>query len=141
MTEHGTLEGKLHVCAIKDVSSNRIVGYPINSRIKSRVAVNALNNAAVRRADVAGCIVHTDRESQFRSRKHIRALNHHCMVGPWAASVLPAIIPPWSPSSLCCTTTSWTAASELPARNYASRSLPGSKGPITDAVGKDASAD
>ena len=81
ITEHRTSEGKLYVCAIKDVFSNRIVGYSIDSRMKSRIAVNALNNAVARRGDVAGCIVHTDRGSQFRSRKHIRALNRHGMVG------------------------------------------------------------
>mgnify|MGYP002152549768 FL=1 len=81
ITEHRTLEGKLYACAIKDVFSNRIVGYSIDSRMKSRIAVNALNNAVARRGDVAGCIVHTDRGSQFRSRKHLRALNYHGMVG------------------------------------------------------------
>jgi transposase InsO family protein len=81
ITEHRTMEGKLYVCAIKDVFSNRIVGYSIDSRMKSRIAVNALNNAVARRGDVAGCIVHTDRGSQFRSRKHIRALSRHGMVG------------------------------------------------------------
>jgi transposase InsO family protein len=80
ITEHRTMEGKLYVCAIKDVFSNRIVGYSIDSRMKSRIAVNALNNAVARRGDVAGCIVHTDRGSQFRSRKHIRALSRHGMV-------------------------------------------------------------
>ena len=81
ITEHRTLEGKLYVCAIKDVFSNRIVGYSIDSRMKSRIAVNALNNAVARRGDVAGCIVRTDRGSQFRCRKHIRALSRHGMVG------------------------------------------------------------
>ena len=69
ITEHWTGEGKLYVCAIKDVYSNRIVGYSIDSRMKSRIAVAALNNAVARRDDVAGCVVHTDRGSQFRSRK------------------------------------------------------------------------
>jgi len=49
--------------------------------MKSRIAVNALNNAVARRGDVAGCIVHTDRGSQFRSRKHLHALNRYGMVG------------------------------------------------------------
>jgi transposase InsO family protein len=30
---------------------------------------------------VAGCILHTDRGSQFRSRKLVHALNQHSMVG------------------------------------------------------------
>ena len=81
ITEHWTAEGKLYVCAIKDVYSNRIVGYSIDSRMKSRLAVAALNNAVARRGDVAGCVVHTDRGSQFRSRKFVHALNRHGMVG------------------------------------------------------------
>lgn len=81
ITEHRTLEGKVYVCAIKDLFSGRIVGYSIDARMKSRIAVNALNNAVARRGDVAGCILHTDRGSQFRSRKHVRALARHSMVG------------------------------------------------------------
>ena len=81
ITEHRTREGKLYLCAIKDVYSNRIVGYSIDSRMKSRLAVAALNNAVARRGGVVGCIVHTDRGSQFRSRRFVRALNRHHMVG------------------------------------------------------------
>jgi hypothetical protein len=69
ITEHRTGEGKLYVCAIKDVFSNRIVGYSIDSRMKSRLATTALHSAIARRGQVPGCIVHTDRGSQFRSRK------------------------------------------------------------------------
>ena len=64
ITEHWTDEGKLYLCAIKDVFSGRIVGYSMDSRMKARLAVNALDNAASRRGDVAGCIVHSDRGSQ-----------------------------------------------------------------------------
>lgn len=85
ITEHWTGEGKLYLCAVKDVHSNRIVGYSIDSRMKSRIAVTALDNAVARRraegADVAGCVLHTDRGSQFRSRKLVHALNRYAMVG------------------------------------------------------------
>ena len=64
ITEHRTGEGKLYLCAVKDVFSNRIVGYSISDRMKSRLAVDALNSAVARRGDVAGCILHTDRGSQ-----------------------------------------------------------------------------
>lgn len=43
---------------------NRIVGYSIDSRMKSRIAVNTLNNAVARRGEVAGRILHTDRGSR-----------------------------------------------------------------------------
>jgi transposase InsO family protein len=81
VTEHRTAEGKLYMCAIKDVYSGRIVGYSIDSRMKARLAVQALQNAVARRGDVAGCIVHSDRGSQFRSRKFVHALNRHGLVG------------------------------------------------------------
>jgi transposase InsO family protein len=81
ITEHRTGEGKLYMCAVKDVYSNRIVGYSISDRMKSRIATAAINNAAAMRGDVAGRIVHSDRGSQFRSRKAQRALRHHGLVG------------------------------------------------------------
>ena len=81
ITEHRTAEGKLYLCAVKDVYSNRIVGYSISDRMKARLAVAALENAVARRGDVAGCILHSDRGSQFRSRKLQRALTRHEMVG------------------------------------------------------------
>ena len=81
ITEHWTDEGKLYLCAIKDVFSGRIVGYSMDSRMKARLAVNALDNALSRRRDAAGCIVHSDRGSQFRSRKFVHALNRHHLIG------------------------------------------------------------
>lgn len=49
--------------------------------MKARLAVDAVNSAVARRGNVAGCVVHTDRGSQFRARKMVRALHHHGMVG------------------------------------------------------------
>ncbi|TQC44244.1 hypothetical protein EEB14_38595 [Rhodococcus sp. WS4] len=64
ITEHHTGEGKLYLCAIKDVYSNRIVDYSIDSRMKARLAVDALDSAVARRAaaddPAAGCVVHSD---------------------------------------------------------------------------------
>ena len=81
ITEHPTGEGRLYLCAVKDVFSGRIVGYSMQSRMKARLAVDAINSAAARRGSVAGCVVHTDRGSQFRSRKVVRALRHHRLAG------------------------------------------------------------
>ncbi|GAA3774626.1 hypothetical protein GCM10022403_006900 [Streptomyces coacervatus] len=81
ITEHATGEGKLYLCAIKDVFSKRIVGYSIDTRMKCRLAVTALDNAVAWRGHVDGCILHSDRGSQFRSRKFVRALDRHRIVG------------------------------------------------------------
>jgi transposase InsO family protein len=71
----------LYLCAIKDVFSKRIVGYSIGHRMKSRLAVAALDKAVARRDNVAWCILHSDRGSQRRSRKFVRALAGHQMDG------------------------------------------------------------
>jgi putative transposase len=81
ITEHPTAEGKLYLCAIEDAWSNRIVGYSIDDRMKAQLVVAAINSAAARRGDVAGTILHSDRGSQFRSRKAQQALARHQMVG------------------------------------------------------------
>lgn len=82
ITEHRTSEGKLYLCAIKDVFSNRIVGWSIDDRMKARLVVSAIETAVARRGtDVAGCIFHSDRGSQFRARKVHRALARHGLVG------------------------------------------------------------
>ena len=49
--------------------------------MKSSLAVGALCNAVALRGDVAGCIVHSDRGSQCRIRKFLRALARHHLVG------------------------------------------------------------
>ncbi|MBL3698310.1 IS3 family transposase [Leucobacter luti] len=81
ITEHWTGEGKLYLCAIKDVCSNRIVGYAIDKRMKASLAVRALGNALQQRGYPAGVIVHSDRGSQFRSRKFQQALKRHQLKG------------------------------------------------------------
>ena len=72
ITEHPTGEGKLYLCAVKDVCSKRIVGYSIDSRMKASLAVDALRMAVQRRSP-SRTVVHSDRGSQGgfnRSSKH-----------------------------------------------------------------------
>jgi len=72
----------LYLCAIKDEWSNRIVGYSMSDRMESSIAVAALDSAVARRGGkVAGCVLHSDRGSQFRSRKLQQALFRHRMLG------------------------------------------------------------
>jgi transposase InsO family protein len=80
ITEHWTDEGKLYLCAIKDLWSNRIVGYSIDSRMTADLAVSALRNAvALRGTDQT--VLHSDRGSQFRSRKFVELLRHEGITG------------------------------------------------------------
>ncbi|WP_445241962.1 IS3 family transposase [Microbacterium testaceum] len=80
-TKHWTREGKLYCCATKDVCSNRIVGYSISDRMTANLTVDAVHNPVARRDEVAGCILHAELGSQFRSRAVAGELRRHDMVG------------------------------------------------------------
>lgn len=80
ITEHPTGEGKLYLCAVKDVFSNRIVGYSISDRMKSTLAESAIRNAIILRAP-KGTICHSDRGSQFRSRDVVKLLKNNGLTG------------------------------------------------------------
>jgi putative transposase len=70
ITDHPTAEGKLYCCAIKDLFSNRIVGYALDERMTAQLAVTALRTAVVRRQPSGVVVVHSDRGSQFRVRSY-----------------------------------------------------------------------
>ena len=80
ISEHPTREGKLYLCAVKDAYSNKIVGYSIDTRMKSALAAAALRNAIGLRCP-QDTIVHSDRGSQFRSKKVVRLLKNNGLRG------------------------------------------------------------
>jgi len=70
ITQHPTAQGKLYLCAVKDACSRRIVGYSIDNRMTSALAVHALRNALSLLGHIEA-IVHSDRGSQFRSNAYV----------------------------------------------------------------------
>jgi putative transposase len=80
ITQHNTSEGKLYLCAVKDACSRRIVGYSIDSRMRSSLAVAGLQMATSRR-NPSGTVVRSDRGSQCRSKKFVRALSDAGLLG------------------------------------------------------------
>lgn len=84
-SEHPTREGKLHICAIKDVWSNKIVGYSIDTRMKSSLAMAAMRNAIALRSP-EGNICHSDRGGQFRVKKVQRLLANNGLKGSMGRS-------------------------------------------------------
>ena len=81
IAEHPTLEGKLYCCSIKDVFSNRIVGYSIGDRMTADLAVSSLRSAIARRQPDGTVVVHSDRGGQFRSRKFRATLKANRLTG------------------------------------------------------------
>jgi hypothetical protein len=141
ITEHRTDEGKLYLCAIKDVFSNRIVGWAIDERMKARLVVAALGMAVARRGDVSGCILHSDRGSQFPLGRFTARWSAIAWSDPWPKSAARPTTPRWNRSSLSCNATCSTVDDGPPAMICASRSSPGSSGPITDVADRPRSHD
>jgi transposase InsO family protein len=90
LTEHRTAEGKLYLCAIKDVFSNRIVGYSIADRMHSRIVVHAVDSAVAlppRPSTITYApsnkpvLPRPIDSTQFRARRVARALRRHDMLG------------------------------------------------------------
>jgi putative transposase len=81
ITEHPTIEGKLYCCSIKDVFSNRIVGYALSERMTAKLAVTALRSAIARRQPEGTVVVHSDRGGQFRSRAFRATLKANGLTG------------------------------------------------------------
>jgi putative transposase len=81
ITEHPTMEGKLYCCSIKDVFSNRIVGYALGPRMTAQLAVRALRTAIARRRPEGTVVVHSDRGGQFRSRAFRATLKANQLTG------------------------------------------------------------
>jgi putative transposase len=81
ITEHPTAEGKLYLCAFKDVHSSRIAGYSMSSRMTAGLAVSALRDAVALRNPAGTLIIHSDRGSQFRSHACVRTLKTNGLTG------------------------------------------------------------
>ncbi|MFM9545047.1 IS3 family transposase, partial [Streptomyces turgidiscabies] len=74
MTEIGTGEGKLYLATVIDLFSRRLLGYAMGARHDAELVVAALHMAvATRGGDVRGVIFHTDRGSEYGSRRFRRA--------------------------------------------------------------------
>ena len=76
ITEHPTAEGKLYLCAIKDVYSNRIVGYSMDARMTAQLAVSALRNAIALRSPAGTVVLHSDHGCQGGFNRSSQHLDH-----------------------------------------------------------------
>ncbi|MFF6787278.1 DDE-type integrase/transposase/recombinase, partial [Streptomyces sp. NPDC012510] len=87
MTEIGTGEGKLYLATVIDLFSRRLLGYATGARHDAELVVAALHMAAATRGgDVRGVIFHTDRGSEYASRKFRRAAGSWASPSPWGGS-------------------------------------------------------
>jgi transposase InsO family protein len=64
-----TAEGWLYLAVILDVFSRRIVGWSMKRRMTDDLVITALNNAVIRRGPSPGVVFHSDRGSQYCSKR------------------------------------------------------------------------
>lgn len=72
-----TREGWLYLCAVLDVSSRRIVGWSMSSRLKETLVLTAIKQAVKQRKPKEGLIFHSDRGSQYDSDRVRNYLKRH----------------------------------------------------------------
>lgn len=75
-----TDEGWLYLCVFIDLFSRQVIGWSMSKRINRHLVCNALNMALFRRKFPTGVIVHTDRGSQYCSKKYQNMLKKHGLV-------------------------------------------------------------
>jgi transposase InsO family protein len=64
-----TAEGWLYLAVVLDVFSRRIVGWSMDRRMTDNLVMTAFKNALVRRRPAHGLIFHSDRGSQYCSKR------------------------------------------------------------------------
>ena len=75
-----THEGWLYLTVMIDLFSRKVVGWDMSSRMKADGVCNALTMAAWQRKPQAGLIVHSDRGSQYASKRYRSLLDkNHCI--------------------------------------------------------------
>jgi len=73
--------GFVYLAVVLDAWPRRVVGYAIGRSLDARYAVAALERAVALRRPLPGCVVHTDRGSQYASEKHRELLTAQGLVG------------------------------------------------------------
>lgn len=72
-----TSTGWVHLAAILDLYSRKVVGWALDERIDAELCCRALRVAVQSRRPPSGLIVHTDRGSQFTSEGFAELARHH----------------------------------------------------------------
>ena len=75
-----TGQGWLHLVALLDVFTRRIVGWAMHESLDAQLAVKALQMAIAQRRPKPALIVHSDRGSQFASAAFRQVLRQHQLV-------------------------------------------------------------
>lgn len=73
-----TDEGWLYLAGVMDLCGRKMVGVAMDSRMTKKLVIAALQDAINHTTDVSGCILHSDRGSQYCSKDYIEMAGKHC---------------------------------------------------------------
>ena len=76
-----TQEGWLYLAVILDLYSRKVVGWSMSSRMNSQMVCDALTMAIWNRKPLRGLICHSDRGSQYASKKYRKLLEANGFLG------------------------------------------------------------
>jgi putative transposase len=72
-----THEGWLYLAVVIDLFSRRVVGWSLSNRMKKGLVIDAFMNAYKTRKPAPGLLFHSDRGSQYASKKFRKILEHY----------------------------------------------------------------
>jgi len=81
ITYVSTREGWLYLCVYIDLYSRSVIGWSMNKRMTKALVCDALTMALWRRGFPKDVIVHSDRGSQYASKRYRRLLKAHALHG------------------------------------------------------------
>lgn len=84
ITYCATDEGWLYLAVVLDLYSRQVVGWAMSHRMKAELVCDALKMALFRRKMPTGVILHSDRGSQYCSKRYRRLLEKHDLL--WSMS-------------------------------------------------------
>lgn len=74
-----------YMCAILDLFARKIIAYRVSNRMNTQVAIDTLNDALKTRGSISGLMFHSDRGSQFTSKRFRRYLDSLNIVQSFSA--------------------------------------------------------
>ena len=86
MIQIATEEGWLHLAAVMDTFSRKIVGWSMATHKRSKVAQDALKMAITRRKPAGALLHHSDRGSQYTDKGYRQLLTNHCIISSMSAA-------------------------------------------------------
>ena len=78
-----------YLCAILDLFSRKVIAFRVSNKIDADLAIETLSDAIAARGDCSGLIFHSDRGSQFTSRKFRQFIDEHNIVQSFSAKAHP----------------------------------------------------